>query len=112
MMSSPLVASISLPSSVMVTSSSLVAIRTGPVFDVDEELVAEHADGRHDGARNRRPERADRRLPRRPRQARRDVVTDIEQEIEVGVTTLTLLDAAQDLLEPSTPLPARGALST
>src|SRR3954452_13037620 len=59
------------------------AVRALPVFDVDEELVAEHADGRDDGRGDGRAEDADRCLPRRPGQTRGDVVAHVEEQIQV-----------------------------
>src|SRR4051794_39023486 len=101
MIISPFLASTGRPSRMIVTVSSVSAmvsaIRAGAVLDVDEELVTEHADRRHDRTGNRRPEGADRRLPRRPGQTRRDVVTDVEQEIQVRGAALALLDAHEHL---------------
>src|SRR5437773_11207038 len=96
MISSPFLASIGRPSRTMLTVSSSVK-RTGPIFDVDEEFVAEHADGGHDRARDGRPERTDRGLLRRPRQAGRDVVARVEQQVEVGLAALALIDTADVL---------------
>src|SRR4051794_40949420 len=108
MIISPFWATTSLPSRMMVTVSvsvgCSVAIRTCSIFDVHEELVAEHADARHDRAWDRRAERADRCLPRRPRQPGRDVVTDVSEQVDIGLAPLALLDAQQDLLEPATAL--------
>src|SRR5579884_438982 len=53
------------------------------VLDVNEELVAEHVDGRVDRGGDRRAEHADGRLLRWPGEPRRDVVGDVEEEVEV-----------------------------
>src|SRR4051812_33063284 len=111
MISSPFLASISLPSRVNFTVSSM-AMRTCSVFDVHEEFVAEHADGGHDGAGDGWSQRTDRRLPRWPRQAGSDVVTDVEQQVEIGVPALSLLDAQEHLLQPAAAFAARRALTT
>src|SRR5580658_8256453 len=112
MIISPLSACTERPSRVMVTLSGggLGGKGARPFLDVDQELVAEHPHPRHDGARDRRAERADRRLLRRPRQARGNVVTGVEQQVQVGLAAPAGLDALQDLLQPPRPLPARGAL--
>src|SRR3954453_8586323 len=109
---SPFWATTSLPSRMIVTVSVVAssAMWTPSILDVHEELVAEHADARHDRAWDRRAERADRCLPRRPRQAGRDVVTDVGEQVDVGLAPLSLLDAQQDLLEPATALATRRAL--
>src|SRR5579859_26440 len=112
MIISPAYASTSLPSRTIFTVSSgwLPAIRAGAFLDVHHELVAEHPHGRHDRARDRRAERADRRLPGRPRETRGDVVAHVQQEVEVGLATLSLLDASQHLLEPAGALATRGEI--
>src|SRR3954449_4282826 len=76
MISSPLRASTSRPSTLMVTTSSWSAMcasvrreGAGTVLDVNEELVAEQADGRHDRAGDGRAERTDGGLLRRPAEA-------------------------------------------
>src|ERR1700681_2979771 len=112
MIISPLPAVTSLPSRTIVTvSAGGSAIGAGTFLDVDAELVPEHPDGRHDGARDGRAERADRRLPGRPGQTRGDVVAGIEHQVQVGVAPLPRLDALQDLLQPAAALPAGGALA-
>src|SRR5947208_5848176 len=85
--------------------------RALPVFDVDEELVPEHADGRDDRGGNGRAEDADRCLPRRPGQTRGDVVAHIEEEVEVLLAPRTVLDAVHDLVDPARTLAARRALA-
>src|SRR4051812_7125325 len=108
MIISPGLASIALPSTVIVTTSGLAGatsvIRAPPVLDVDEELVAEHPEGRDDRRRDRRPERADRRHVRRPLRrpldAGADVVADVHQEIEVLHAAVAGFDAVHDLVEP------------
>src|SRR5438270_3203340 len=92
---------------VMETAS---AMRAAAFLHVQEELVTEHADRGDDRARDRRPEGADRRLLRRPREPGRDVVADVEEQVEVVVATGTRLDAPQHLLEPAAPLAAGSAL--
>src|SRR5579862_9213761 len=72
-----------------------------PFLDVQQELVAEHLDGRGDGRGDRRPEHADGRLLGRPVQPRRDVVAHVEQQVEVLLTTIPVLDAVQDALQPA-----------
>src|SRR5947207_1434828 len=92
---------------VMVTAS---AMRAAAFLHVHEELVAEHAHRGHDRARDRRPERADRRLLRWPRETGSDVVADVEEQVEVVVAAGARLDAPKHLLEPAAPLAARRAL--
>src|ERR1700733_9215572 len=120
MISSPFVAVTSRPSRVKVRPVSAaaawspfaVSVKGAPPFlDVHEELVAEHADARGDGRRDGRPEHADRRLLRRPGHARRDVVAQVHEEIEIFLATGAALNSEQDALEPSRALPARGALA-
>src|SRR3954454_1350408 len=86
------------------------AVRALPVFDVDEELVAEHADGRDDGRGDGRAEDADRCLPRRPGQTRGDVVAHVEEQIQVLFATGAALDAVHDLVHPPRALTAGCAL--
>src|SRR3954467_11269024 len=74
--------------------------RTLPVFDVDKELVAEHADGGDDRRGDGRTEHADRCLPRRPGQTRGDVVAHVEEEVEVLLTAGAVLDPVHDLVHP------------
>src|SRR5271165_3020059 len=74
-------------------------IRTAPILHVDEELVAEHGDGRVDRRRDRRSEDADRGLLGRPLQTRGDVVGDVEQETEVLLAPVPVLDAVEDAFE-------------
>src|SRR5437588_6362916 len=122
---SPGCASMARPSTVTVTVSLLVCCsvcdistagssgeRALPVFDVDEELVAEHADGRDDRRGDGRAEDADRCLPRRPGQTRGDVVADVEEEVEVLFPSGAALDSVHDLVDPAGALSAGGALAT
>src|SRR3954451_5813352 len=118
MISSPLRASTSRPSTLMVTTSSWSAMcasvrreGAGTVLDVHEELVAEQADGRHDGAGNGRAKRADGGLLRRPAEPRGDVVEHVDEQVEVGLAALAGLDAVHDLLGPAAALTARRALT-
>src|SRR5438477_940731 len=113
---SPAWATTSLPSTVMVTVSVATSTkRTPPFLDVHHELVAEQAQRRHHGRRDRRTERADRghvgRPLGRPGDVRRDVVADVHEEVEVLRATVAGLEAPHDLLEPSAPLATRGALA-
>src|SRR3954447_5615777 len=117
MIISPLRASTGRPSSLMVTTSSWSAMsasvrreRAGAVLDVDEELVAEHADGRHDRARDGRAQRADGGLLRRPGEPGGDVVEHVDQQVEIGLAALPRLDAVHDLLGPPAAFAARRAL--
>src|SRR3954469_20849112 len=118
MIISPLRASTGRPSRLMVTTSSWSAMsasvrreRAGAVLDVDEELVAEQADGRHDRAGDGRPERADGGLLRRPGEPGGDVVEHVDQQVEVGLAALAGLDAVHDLLGPAAAFTARRALT-
>src|SRR5580692_9781487 len=85
---------------------------TAPLLDVDEELIAEHLDGRPDGRRDRRPQHADGGLLGRPGEPGGDVVAGVEQEIEILLPAVAGLDALHDLLQPSGSLSAGGALAT
>src|SRR5487761_871487 len=58
-----------------VTSGS--AMRTAPVLDVDQELVAEHADTRGDGGGNGGTQNADGGLLRRPAHSWGEVVAHV-----------------------------------
>src|SRR5689334_15146347 len=75
--------------------------------DLVREVVAQADHRRH----RARPERADRRLPGRPAEARRDVVAEAQQEIEVLRAALPVHHAVQDLLDPPAALAARCALA-
>src|SRR5271165_1343611 len=83
------------------TSLPASAIGAASLFDVEEELVAEHADGRGDRRRDRRAEDADRRLLGRPVQPGGDVVRDVEEQVEVLLPPAAGLQAGQDPLEPT-----------
>src|SRR5687768_13695472 len=117
MSSSSGLASMATPFTVTVTvvlagaSCSVSATWTPPLFDVEEVLVAEAVHRRDDRRDRRRAERADRRLLRRPCETGRDVVADVEQQLEVVLATGARLDAVHDLLEPRRALSARGALA-
>src|SRR5947209_10163914 len=95
-----------------ISTAASCAVRALPVFDVDEELVAEHADGRDDRRGDGRAEDADRCLPRRPGQTRGDVVADVEEEVEVLFPSGAALDSVHDLVDPAGALSAGGALAT
>src|SRR5271156_4462077 len=56
---------------------------TSPFLHVHQELVAEHADARRDGRRDRRPEHADGRLLRGPGQTGRDVVAQVHEKVQI-----------------------------
>src|SRR5580704_15963615 len=88
------------------------AMRTAPFLDVHEEVVAKHPDPRRDRRRDGRPQDADRRLLRRPRHPRGQVVAHVHEEVDVRLAPVTVLDAPQDLLQPSAPLTTRRALAT
>src|ERR1700735_194468 len=94
MMSSPLVAVTSRPSSVNVISSVgasvwlasdlAVSVKGAPPFlDVDQELVAEHANARRDGRGDGRAEHADGGLLRRPGHSGRDVVAQVHEKVQI-----------------------------
>src|SRR3954469_23637613 len=104
MSSSPGFASMAVPLMVTVTVSlctSVSATRAAPFLDVEEVLVAEVLERRHDRPRRRLAERADRRSLRGPRQADVDVVRDVEQQLEVLLATVPVLDAVHRLLQPA-----------
>src|SRR5665213_3206740 len=86
-------------------------IGAAPLLDVDQELVAEHGDGRADRRRDGRPEHADGRLLGRPGHPRRDVVARVEQEVEVLLAAFAPFDPVHDPLQPSRAFTARGALT-
>src|SRR5688572_9372730 len=89
------------------------------------ELLAEVEQRGHDRRPDGRAEVADRRLLVRERDGvpvaglglglgegrRRDVVDDVEQEVEVGRPTLAGEQPGENLLEPAGALPAGGALA-
>src|ERR1700734_1040114 len=84
---------------------------TPPVLDVHEEVVTEHPDGRGDRRGDGRAQDADRRLLRWPRHPRRQVVADVHEQVDIGVASVAVLDAPQDLLEPAGAFTTRRALS-
>src|ERR1019366_8560082 len=87
------------------------SLGTGSVFDMEQELVAEHPDGRGDGGGDGGAEHADGRLLRRPAHAGGQVVGDVHQQLQVALAAFAVLDPAQDLLEPTAPLATRCALA-
>src|SRR5687767_11853509 len=110
MIISPCLASMTFPSTVIligsaIGSAELRAKGAPAVLDVDEELVAEHLDGRGDRGGDGRAEHADGGLLWRPAEAGGDVVAHVEHQVEVGLPTLAQLDAAHDLVEPTSALP-------
>src|SRR5687768_14643763 len=141
MTSSPGIASMARPSTVICTACSCWVSDTGdlPGFVRADERIgragadeggALHLDGRlaraadvrlelvlepHDGGRDRRggrlAERADGGLLRRPGHADRDVVAHVEQQVHVLGTALPVEDPFQDLLQPVGALTARRALA-
>ena len=77
-------------------------------FDLVAEVLVQARDRTH----RRRAERADRGLhERRAGDPGRDVVADVEQQVEVFGTTLAVRHAVQDLFEPARALAARSALA-
>src|SRR5687768_12578993 len=120
MITSPGRASTSRPSMVIfkpVVVSFAVSVKGAlPVLDVDQELVAEHAEGRDIGRGYRRAQRTDRghggRELDRELNSRGDVVAHVHQQVEVLHAAGAVLDAVHDLLEPTAALPTRRALAT
>src|ERR1700761_9643481 len=121
MMSSPLVAVTSRPSSVKVISSLgaspapasvlAVSVKGAPPFlDVDQELVAEHADTRGDRRGDGRAEHADGRLLGRPGHAGRDVAAQVHEKVQIFLAPVAILNSPHDALEPARALAARRAL--
>src|ERR1035437_7731039 len=101
------------PSRVKVTASSLEVgslIRAASLFDVDQELVAEHLDGRADRRGDRGAEDADGGLLGRPGEPGGDVVAHIEQQVEVLLASPSRFDPHHHLEQPARPFPAWGAL--
>src|SRR5207244_12774623 len=109
---SPAWATTSLPSTVIVTVSAKGA---PALFDVDQELVAEHAQGGHHGRRDGGAQGADGghvgRPSGRPGDVGRDVVAAVHEEVQVRGATVPGLDPAHELLQPAAPLPPWGALA-
>src|SRR5579864_9597332 len=83
------------------------AIGAAPVLDVHQEFVPEHPDGRGDRRRDGRSQDADGRLLGRPRHPGGEVVTDVHEQVDVGLAPVAVLDAPQDLLQPPTALATR-----
>src|SRR6478609_3382939 len=122
MTSSPGLASTCLPSTVMDTEVStsvngghllgcgVVGADEGRALDLDGdlrrsadvglELVLEAHDRRGDRRGGALAERADGGLLRRPVHADRDVVADVEQQVEVLGPAVAVEDALEDLLQP------------
>src|ERR1700734_171006 len=122
MMSSPLVAVTSRPSSVNVIWSaggspvlaSVLAVSvkgTPPLFDMDQELVTEHADARRNGRGDGRAQHADGRLLGRPGHAGRDVVAQVHQKVQIFLAPVAILNSPHDALEPARSFAARRALA-
>src|SRR5665213_1542407 len=84
---------------------------TYSLFNVLDELVAEHRDRSRDRGRDRGTKRTDGRLLRWPSAAGRDVVAQIEHQVEVFDSTAAVLHAVHDALEPARTLTTRRALS-
>src|ERR1035437_900024 len=81
------------------------------ILHVDEELVAEHADSGGDRRRDGWPEHADGRLLRRPGHSGRDVVTQINEKVEILLAPGAVLNSVHDALEPPGALAAGRALA-
>src|SRR5580692_10185854 len=126
MSSSPFLALTSRPSSVKVCVPSslasaasasegflvlLVSVKgTPPFLHVHQELVAEHADARRNGRRDRRAEDADGGLLGRPGHARRDVVAQVHEEVQIFLAPVAVLNSVHDALEPARSFAAGRAL--
>src|SRR3974390_2859305 len=121
MRSSPLTAATWRPSSVNVNRSapiswwgswSCMSVKGAPpLFDVHQELVAEHADARADGRGEGRAEHADRRLLRRPGHAGGDVVAQVHEEVQIFLAPCAVLNSVHDALEPARALATGRALA-
>src|SRR5665213_2084588 len=111
MSSSPGAASRLRPLTEIVTLDLTSVKGTPSLFDVLDELVAEHRDRCRDRGRDRGTERTDGRLLRWPSATGRDVVTEVEHQIEVFDATAAMLHAVHDALEPTRTLTTRRALS-
>src|SRR5665213_212380 len=111
MRSSPGVASIDRPFTVIVTVERIASVmRTPALGHVLDEVVAEHLDGRVNRRRNRRAQHTDRRLLGRPGESRCDVVAKIEQEVDVFHTTAAVFHAVHRALDPTGSLATWSAL--
>src|SRR6185437_10626447 len=111
MSSSPGLAATVRPSRLMAISSVKGSVKGAPpLFDVDEELVSEHADGRGDRRGDGRTHHADGRLLRGPGHAGGDVVAEIHEKVEIFLAPGAILNSVHDALEPTRALPARRAL--
>src|ERR1700732_1782216 len=66
------------------------AMRAAPFFDVYEEFVPEHPDARRDRRRDGRPQHADRRLLRRPRHPRGQVVAHVHEQVDIGLAPVAV----------------------
>src|SRR3954451_16045287 len=123
--SSPFLASISRPLTVIATASGRgggggsesdmgrlrVRHERAGRGDVVLELVPEPSEGGRDRRHGGRPQRADRGLAGRPGDAGTDVVAHVAQEVEVLRAPVAVDDAAQDALEPRRALTAGRALA-
>src|ERR1700722_19729157 len=84
---------------------------TPPFLHVHQELVAEHADARRDGRRDRRPEHADSCLLRGPGHTGRDVVAQVHEEVQIFLAPVAVLNSVHDALQPARALSAGRALA-
>src|SRR5580698_11568859 len=112
MRSSPGAASIDRPFTVIVTVERMTSVMRAPTIGhVLHEVVTEHLDRRVHRGRDGRTQHADRRLLGRPGEARRDVVTEVEEEVDVLHATAAVFDAVHRALDPAGTLATRGALA-
>src|ERR1017187_2171805 len=112
MSSSPGVASIARPFTVIVTVVRITSVmRTPALVHVLDEVVAKHLDRRVHRRRYGGPQHADRRLLGRPGEARRDVVTEVVQQVDVLQATAAVFNAVHRALDPTGALPTRRALT-
>src|SRR5487761_206860 len=101
MSSSPGVASMARPFTVMVTVPRITSvIGTPTVVHVRDEVVSEHPDGRVHRRRYRGTQDANRRLLRRPGESRRDVVAEIEQEVAVLRASAAVFNTVHRAFDP------------
>src|ERR1019366_8085595 len=102
MSSSPGVASIARPFTVIVTVVRITSVmRTPALVHVLDEVVAKHLDRRVHRRRYGGPQHAERRLLGRPGEARRDVVTEVEQQVDVLQATAAVFNAVHRALDPT-----------
>src|ERR1700691_2931663 len=112
MTSSPDAASTLRPFTEIVTVDLTSVKGASSLVDVPDELVTEHRDRRVDRRGNRRSEDADRRLLGRPEESRRDVVAEVEQEVDVFHAPSPVFESVHCALDPARSFAARRALAT